>query len=230
LTDSLVSGGMRAEPLTRADGLGTATLSDALDRLGLAGQCCGVLPLRPDARLAGPAFTVRYRAAGLVERGTVGDYIDDVPPGSVVVLDNAGRLDCTVWGDVLTGVADRRAIAGTVINGVCRDGARAIEIGYPLFARGRHMRTGKDRVEVDTIGEPADLGGVPVRPGDLVVGDGDGVVVVPRERITEVIAAAREIDAAETAIEAAVASGLRLADARRRHGYHALQTRAAGQK
>ena len=90
--------------------LPTATISDALDRLGIVGQCLGIAPLDPKFRLAGRAFTLRYRPTGLVERGNVGDYIDDVPPGDVVVLDNAGRLDCTVWGDILTAVSNRRAV------------------------------------------------------------------------------------------------------------------------
>jgi 4-hydroxy-4-methyl-2-oxoglutarate aldolase len=101
--------------------LPTAAISDALDSLGLAGQCLGILPLDRQIRLVGRAFTVRYRAAGTVTQGTVGDYIDDVKAGEVCVLDNGGRLDCTVWGDILTMAAHKRAVAGTVINGVCRD-------------------------------------------------------------------------------------------------------------
>src|SRR5438132_13060008 len=133
-------------------GLPTATISDALDRLGIVGQCLGIAPLDPKFRLVGRAFTLRYRPTGVVERGNVGDYIDDVEPGDVVVLDNAGRLDCTVWGDILTAVSHRRGIGGTVIHGVCRDVSRALELGYPIFSRGRYMRTGKDRVEVERMG------------------------------------------------------------------------------
>ncbi|MDE3076097.1 MAG: RraA family protein, partial [Chloroflexota bacterium] len=78
--------------------LPTAAISDAMDSLGIPGQCLGIAPLDPGFHLAGRAFTLKYRSIGQVERGTVGDYVDDVPPGHVVVLDNAGRLDCTVWG------------------------------------------------------------------------------------------------------------------------------------
>src|SRR5260221_13041450 len=109
--------------------LPTAAISDALDRLAIPGQALGIAPLDVHFRLAGRAFTLRYRPTGAVERGTVGDYIDDVAPGDVVVLDNAGRLDCTVWGDILTAVAHRRGLGGTVINGVCRDVSRAIALG-----------------------------------------------------------------------------------------------------
>ena len=103
-----------AHPLA---GYSTAAVSDALDRLGRPGSLLGIAPLFDGARLCGPAFTVRYVTAGSPP-GTVGDYLDDVPPGGVVVLDNGGRVDCTVWGDILTAMANQRGVAGTVIDGV----------------------------------------------------------------------------------------------------------------
>ena len=206
--------------------LPTATISDALDRLGIVGQCLGIAPLDPRFRLAGRAFTLRYRPTGLVDRGHVGDYIDDVPPGDVVVLDNAGRLDCTVWGDILTAVSARRGVGGTVIHGVCRDVQRALDLGYPIFSRGRYMRTGKDRVEVESTLQPVSLGEIQVRPGDILVGDADGVVVIPRVRESAVLDTAREIEQAEQAIEREAARGVRLDEARRTFRYHQLQTHA----
>src|SRR5215211_3816172 len=206
--------------------LPTAAISDAMDRLGIPGQALGIAPLDVRFRLTGRAFTIRYRPVGAVEKGTVGDYIDDVSPGDVVVLDNAGRVDCTVWGDILTAVAHRRGLGGTVINGVCRDVARAIGLGYPIYSRGRFMRTGKDRVEVESMGQPVSLGDVQVRPGDILVGDADGIVVIPRSRESEVLSTALSIEEAETAIEAETARGTRLDEARTKHRYHALQTRS----
>jgi regulator of RNase E activity RraA len=206
--------------------LPTATISDALDRLGIVGQCLGIAPLDPAFRLAGRAFTLRYRPTGLVERGNVGDYIDDVPPGDIVVLDNAGRVDCTVWGDILTAVSHRRGIGGTVIHGVCRDVQRALDLSYPIFTRGRYMRTGKDRVEVESMQAPVSLGDVQVRPGDILVGDADGILVIPRVRESEVFDTAREIEEAEQAIERETAKGIRLDEARRAFRYHQLQTQA----
>jgi regulator of RNase E activity RraA len=204
--------------------LPTATISDALDRLGIVGQCLGIAPLAPSFRLCGRAFTLRYRPTGLVDRGNVGDYVDDVPPGEIVVLDNAGRLDCTVWGDILTAVSHRRGVGGTVIHGVCRDVSRALDLGYPIFSRGRYMRTGKDRVEVESQGAPVSLGEIQVRQGDLLVGDADGLLVVPRVRESEVLEVAREIEEAEQAIERETAKGTRLDEARRVFRYHQLQT------
>lgn len=214
-----------AQTLMRAlKDLDTSHVSDALDRLGIAGQCLGIMPLDRGFRLAGPAFTVRYVPVG-TDPGSVGDYIDDLDPGTVVVLDNAGRLDATVWGDLLTATAARRDIGGTVIDGVCRDSDRALELGYPVYSRGRWMRTGKDRVRVDGYDVPVSVGGVRVEPGDLLLGDADGVVAVPAARAEEVIAAAERIRDAENRIRAEVEQGNSLTDARAAAGYHTLQTR-----
>jgi 4-hydroxy-4-methyl-2-oxoglutarate aldolase len=202
----------------------TSGISDALDRLGIAGQVRGVFPVDPGFQLAGRAFTGLYQPVD-VNGGSVGDYIDEVPPGEIVVLDNAGREDATVWGDILTLVAARRGLGGTVIDGVCRDSGRSRELNYPVFARGRWMRTGKDRVQMVGVQVPVSVGGVRVRPGDVVVADGDGVVVVPREREAEVLAVAIAIEEAEARIRRLVGEGLRLDEARQRQGYHALQSR-----
>lgn len=205
--------------------IGVTTLSDALDRLGIEGQCLGVAPFDRAMMFAGRAFTIRMVPVGQ-SGGSVGDYIDDVEPGQVVVLDNNGRLDATVWGDILTLVAHRKGIAGTVIDGVCRDIGRSIELGYPIFARANTMRTGKDRVTADAYNVAVQIGGARVDPGDWLVGDGDGVVAIPADRVDEVLQVAGEIAAAEDRIREAVLQGSRLDEARKAGRYHALQTRA----
>ncbi len=203
-----------------------ATVSDALDRLGRPGPMIGIAPLSDGARLCGRAFTVRYVTASSTP-GSVGDYLDDVAPGEVVVLDNSGRTDCTVWGDILTAMAASRGVTGTVIDGVCRDVQRALGTGYPIYSRGRFMRTGKDRVEVSDVGRAVTAGGVQVRPGDLLLGDADGVVIVARGIEDQVLEICADIAAREEAILADVLAGTSLAQARRRHGYHLLQRKEA---
>lgn len=209
----------------RASRLDTTSLSDALDRLGISGQCLGIKPLDPKFRMTGRAFTILYGPAGN-PAGTVGDYIDDVPPGYIVVLDNGGRENATVWGDILTEVAHARGVAGTVIDGACRDTALALELSYPMFSRSYSMRTGKDRVQVEAMGQPVTIGEARVAQGDLLRGDSDGVVVIPQEHESAVLTIAEEIDAVESEIRKAVRSGMSLVDARRAHGYHKLQSRA----
>ena len=86
--------------------LGTSALSDAMDRLGIPGQALGIKPVDRSFLVCGPAFTVHNMPCD-IHGGSVGDYIDDVPTGAVVVIDNGGRLDATVWGDILTTVAHR---------------------------------------------------------------------------------------------------------------------------
>jgi 4-hydroxy-4-methyl-2-oxoglutarate aldolase len=203
--------------------LGTSAISDALDRLRIDGQCAGIMPLSRSFQLVGQAFTIRYAPAGAAP-GTVGDYIDDLGEGQVVVLDNGGRLDATVWGDLLTTTAHERKIEGTVIDGVCRDSDRSLASNYPIYSRGRWMRTGKDRVVVDAYQVAVSMGGVRVEPGDLLVGDADGVISIPLARVAEVLEVASAISAAEERIRASVLAGSRLAEARQAANYHSLQT------
>ena len=208
----------------RASQLDTSTISDALDRLGIAGQCLNIKPRDPRFRLAGRAFTLLYGPVGK-PAGTVGDYIDDVPPGSVIVIDNGGRENATVWGDILTEIAHRRGIAGTVIDGACRDTALCLELGYPVYSRSYSMRTGKDRVQLEATNIVVNIGEARIAPGDLLRGDADGVVVIPQRHEVEVLAVAEEIDTAEAAIRTSVRSGKRLEEARKEFGYHQLQTK-----
>lgn len=212
--------------VSRLNAVGVTALSDALDRLGIDGQALGILPVVRTMRFAGQAFTIRMLPVGL-SGGSVGDYIDDVEPGQVVVIDNDGRLDTTVWGDILTYVAHSKKIAGTVIDGVCRDSDRCVELGYPVFSKAVTMRTGKDRVTADAYNVPVQVAGVRVAPGDWLVGDADGVLAIPAERVDEVIAIAEAIEEAEQRIRDAVASGSRLDEARKATNYHALQTKIA---
>lgn len=188
----------------------------------IVGQCARIKPRATEFRLAGRAFTLLYGPASSPP-GTVGDYIDDVPPGSVVALDNGGREDATVWGDILTEIAHRRGLAGTVIHGICRDVSLCLSLDYPVFSRDHWMRTGKDRVQVVATGGPVDIGGVRVCAGDLMRGDADGVVSIPREHENEVLQLAEGIERAENEIRAAVRAGMRLDEARRQFHYHQLQ-------
>jgi regulator of RNase E activity RraA len=205
------------------EGLDTCGVSDAMDKLGLPGQCLDIMPLANYTKtVVGPAFTVKYVAASNPP-GPVGDFVDDVAPGDVVVIDNDGRTDCTVWGDIMTQFALSQKFAATVIDGVCRDVMKAIGDGYPMFTRGRFMRTGKDRVEFSAAGVPVSIGTARVRPRDIVVADANGVVVVPREKAREVAETARKIEEAEASIRRKISNGKTLKEARATLGYHTLQ-------
>ena len=213
----------KQEILDLARDLCCAEISDALDYFRLPGSALGIGSVAGPERVVGFAFTVRFAPVDTARPGTVGDYLDNIPPGGVAVLDNAGRTDCTVWGGIMSRIAAKRGIAGTVINGVCRDTAEADAADYPLYAVGHFMRTGKDRVQVDAVGESVILGGVRVAAGDLVVGDKDGVVVVPAARALAVLQRAQVMHDVEKKIVEAALAGMPLSEARREFGYHALQ-------
>jgi len=163
----------------RAAKLDTATISDALDKFGLNGACYKIAPRDGSFRMAGRAYTLLYMVCGNPP-GTVGDYIDDIEPGSVLVLDNAGRESGTVWGDILTEVAHRRGVAGTVIDGLCRDRRAVPQARLPGIQQ-RSLDAHRQRPRATRcVQVPVSIGGVRVAPGDIVRGDADGVVVIQK--------------------------------------------------
>ena len=202
----------------------TASISDAMDKLGIPCGLLGIQAVIPGQKICGEAFTVHYVPCGM-EKGTVGNFIDDVKPGQVVVIDNAGRTYCTIWGDIMTFTAKTKGIEGTVIDGVCRDVDGIRKLGYPIYSKGKYMVTGKERVQVDAVNVPVAISGVQVRPGDIILADESGAVCIPKERAEEILGIAKHIEEVEQAIIAEVKKGSTLKDARKKLGYHSLQSK-----
>lgn len=192
-------------------GLSSAIISDALDLAGIHGTLEGMRTQVPGARMCGPAFTARYTLAP-ASLGRFADFMDEIPQGAVVAIDNGGRTDVSVWGDTLSLFGNVRQFAGTVIDGVCRDIDGTRELNYPMFSRGTYMKTGKGRVGVESTQAPVTISGVIIRPGDLIFGDDTGVVAVPKERVEEVLVFARKISARDDAYETAIRDGLQMKD------------------
>ena len=210
--------------LERFKKMDTTCVSDAMDKLGVECGVYGVKPVEGGKHICGRAYTVHYMPCG-VAKGTVGDFLDDVRPGEVIVIDNAGRDTCTVWGDIMAKTARKYGIEGTVIDGVCRDIPALKESGYPVFSKGWYMRTGKDRVYVDAVNVPVTLSDIQVFPGDIIIGDDSGVVVVPQSIADKVIEIAETIDLKEREILRLVDEGHPLKEARTMTGYHHLQSK-----
>lgn len=137
----------------------------------------GIRPIWPGAHLAGPAFTVRT-APG--DNASLMVAMREAQPGDVLVVDGARALERALWGAILSLAARQRGIAGIVIDGAARDRDEIAEMAYPVFARGVTPDTPYSKVHGST-GQPVVCGGLTVRPGDMVYGDGDGVVVIPRD-------------------------------------------------
>ncbi|WP_125588169.1 RraA family protein [Companilactobacillus jidongensis] len=200
------------------------SISDAMDSLGIPCAAYGIQPIQRNIPFCGRAFTVHYVPCGM-KKGTVGDFLDDVKPGQVVVIDNAGRTDCTVWGDIMTNVANTNNISATVINGVCRDIPGILNTNYPVYSKGYYMVTGKERVQVDTINKPVSVGSVQVRPNDIIIGDDTGVVVIPSEEAEKILEIAKGIQRKEQEIIQLVKNGSTLKEARAKMGYFHLQSK-----
>lgn len=191
--------------------LSSAIISDALDLIGINGTIEGVFTQVPGQKMCGPAYTVRYTPAS-ASLDRFADFLDDVPEGAVVAVDNSARVNVSVWGDTLSLFAAQHRFAGTIIDGVCRDIDGTRSLNYPMFSRGTFMRTGKGRIGVESTQEPIVLGSVIVRPGDLIFGDDTGAVAVPKERIAEVLALTAKIVARDNAFADAVKRGATMAE------------------
>jgi len=182
----------------RFRGVSTAQVSDALFRLGTkrGTMDAGIKPVAPGMKLWGPAFTVKtYPGA------TYGSdlALKNAKPGDLIVIDGEGFDRSILWGAIYSAMAKKKGIAGAVIDGAVRDIDDVQAMGFPLFARWVCPRAGVFEKQAE-IQVPIVCGGVVVNPGDLVIGDLLGVVVVPAARVEEVLAKAEEIRAREDRI------------------------------
>ena len=193
----------------RLAALDTCAVSDALDHLGLRGATAGLRPLWACPKIAGRAVTVKVIPAGAAKPGAhlATTAIEAAEEGNVIVVDNAGRTDVSSWGDILSNASRTKRLAGVVIDGACRDIDGSREAGFPVYGRTVVPITARSRVVQESFNSVVQIAGVQVRPGDLVIADGSGVVFVPGDRAEEVLAAAERLAAKEVAMIAAVRAG-----------------------
>ena len=168
----------------------TPNISDGFHR---APCLDGIRPVTPGARCAGPAFTVRTAPGDWAKPV---EAIDQAPPGSVLVID-AGGSPPAMWGELATHSCVQRKIAGVVIDGAIRDTPEIRRMGFPAFSRLVVSHAGEPK-GFGEIGVPVRVGGQRVHPGDWIVADDDGVIVLPRERAVEM--ANRAMDCLEKEI------------------------------
>jgi regulator of RNase E activity RraA len=196
-----------ADTIARYRALSSCQISDSLAALGLPHRGAeGIVTLDLRAKIVGPAFTVRCAPA----EESVGErieYLGEIPPGAVVAIANAGRLDCSVWGGQRTLAARQRGAVGTVVDGAYRDVEEHAAMGYPVFARGRTVVGSAGVANPVATSETVVLGGVSIAPGDLVVGDASGVVVIPADRVGDVLEHAEAGAGEERRVVAAVEAG-----------------------
>lgn len=194
-----------AEALASAS---SATLHEAAGRRGALPSVIG--PAFDGARLAGPAFPV---ASPPGDNLWIHRAVYAAEPGDVLVVDVGGGTEFGYWGEILSTAALARGLAGLVISGGVRDRDALADLGLPVFATGLCIRgTGKDFDAVGSLGERVRIGEVFIERGDLVVGDADGVVVIPRADAEAVLKAGAERDAKEAALMRHIRAGERTLD------------------
>lgn len=190
--------------------LDTCAVSDAQDKLGIQGTVIGINSLYPTTRIAGRAVTVRLKTKGPGETSTVHlctRAVVAADPGDIIVIDHRTRADAAGWGGILSTAAKTKGVAGVIIDGASRDVDEAQGLGLPLFARSRTPLTARGRIIEESTNEQIEIGGVAVRPGDYIIADNSGIVVVPAERAEEVIPEAETIVAREAAMAKDVMDG-----------------------
>lgn len=194
----------------------TTEISDALDACGVEGALLHIKPLISGTKLAGPAYTIKYamNKHKSTEFKNAANYIDAVPEQSVIVIDNHGQIDCTVWGAILTKMAQHMNIAGTVIHGAVRDVDFIRKTKYPLFCTDIYMRSGKNRVHKVSEQCPLTINHVTINPGDIIFADDHGVLVIPKHLLVEILDKAEKIKLTEQHISMAIKEGSSLEKAR----------------
>ena len=195
-----------AETIAGARETASSLLGDAMNRAGI--MAAAIKPVAAGTRLAGQARTVTSMAG---DNGIIHAAIPHLREGEVLVVDAARVDDVAVWGEIMTRAAMRRGIAGLVLDGAVRDVAAIRELGFPVYCRAVVPR-GPHKGFGGTIDAPVACGGVSVAPGDLIVGDDDGIAVVPLADVDTVLAAAQAAAAREAETIAKIEDGLTSAE------------------
>ncbi len=201
--------------VSRLRALDSCAVSDALDKHGLPSAVGGLRPLAAQRPAAGRAVTVLLgvpaaapaSSPGAPKRHLSTAAVDASGPGDVIVVAHQGRTDCAGWGGLLSRAAVIRGIDGVVVDGAARDLAEAAAVGLPVFASASTAVTARGRAVEVCWGQPVEFAGVPVVPGDLVLADAGGVVVIPSAHAEMVLATAERIAATEAAMAAALDAG-----------------------
>jgi regulator of RNase E activity RraA len=194
----------------------TTTISDALDLLDIKGVIVGLKPIIDDVKIVGPAFTVKETPRKTsISEFRVTEALDLAGPGAVMVFDVEGYVEASTWGGLASLSAKAKGVEGVVVNGAVRDIDEIKRIKFPVFARAVTPVTGKGRIATLSINTEIEIDGVKINPGDLVVGDGNGIVVIPCEKVLEVLRIAMEIEEKEEKIRMLIISGKTAVEAER---------------
>jgi len=195
--------------LERLRRLDACAISDAMDRLGLAGAVSGLEPRSVRRRIAGRVRTVGLAAAAgrSSPRHLCTAAIEAADPGDVIVVEQKSGIEAAGWGGILSVGAQKKGVAGVIVDGPARDIDEAVELGFPVYARSATARTARGRIVEVSTGEPVTIGEIKVSAGDYAIADSSCAVFVKAADIERVVAEAERIAAREAAMAEAARRG-----------------------
>lgn len=208
----------------RLEKLSTTNISDALDKVGIRGAVIGIRPLFDKPKVIGSVVTIKITAAGMEKpRQHLGiEAIASAQNGDVIAIDNHGDTQNNCWGELLSCAAKMKGISGVIIDGAARDVDICEELDFPIFARAVVPITARGRIMQEDFNCMIRLGDVQVRPDDVLVGDINGVVVIPPERIDEVLTEAEKLVEKEESMKKDILSGLDILEVDKKYNYEQM--------
>ena len=190
--------------------LDTCAVSDALDKLELAGAVTGFTQFSGHGKISGRVITVTLgpgSASAAPSRHLCAGAIESSEPGDVIVVEHRSGVVCGGWGGLLSLGAKVKGVAGVIVEGYARDIEDCRAVDFPVFARAVTMRTARGRIVERAFNEAIQVGDIRVRPGDYVVADASGAVFVAADQADRVLAEAERIAAREAAMSKAILDG-----------------------
>jgi 4-hydroxy-4-methyl-2-oxoglutarate aldolase len=208
----------------RLQKLATTNIADAMDKVGIRGAVIGIRPMYDCPKITGRAVTIKITAAGAVSSiyhlGV--RAIDAASSGDVIIIDNRGDLNNNCWGEILSMGSKMKGISGVVVDGAARDIDACKEFGFPVYARGTVPITARGRIMEESFNEVIRVGDVQVSPGDIVIADINGVVIIPVAKLDEVLTAAEGLMEKELAMVEELRKGVSMLEVDQKFAYESM--------
>lgn len=201
--------------------LSTTEVSDALDSLCIEGALLGFNSIGCAKKIAGPVFTVKYEDIknNNNKYQMPKNYIDQVPSNYIILIDNQAKNNITTWGGLLTQAAFNYNITGVIVNGAVRDVDVINDLKYPVYSKYVYMRSGKNRVYITETKSKLNISGINIDFDDYILADCNGVIVITKNKISEVLNRAENIKITEAKILESINTGVSLEQARVKYKY-----------
>tara|TARA_R100000027_G_scaffold1897_3_gene2089 strand:+ start:8124 stop:8780 length:657 start_codon:yes stop_codon:yes gene_type:complete len=200
-----------------------AVVADILDELGYRQQCLPdhIRPLTPNKTIAGRVLTARAETVSTVPESPYKleiEAVERLTEGEVLLVDCGDDRTCGFWGELLTTACLYKKSGGVVMTACTRDMWKIRELDFPVFGIGYHPADSKGRADIVELGNPIEIGGVKASSGDYILGDEDGLVVIPQAVAAKTIQSALEKVSGENIVRDELAKGMSMGDAFARYG------------